>query len=701
MKIKIILSIIIGGTLGFVLAQISPNIEGKTHMKIDKNGYPFVQTIDEVCAVYPKTVEEIKYRSHKVQKKALNLLNDIANCPAKDQNKTTMLLAFDSVSASFGTEHGAFELIKSVHPDQKMVKAAQEESLELSNFATDHIEGNSALYNAFKAYQQGNAQTEVLTQEERYMLDKLIEGFEQEGLGLSPEKRAQVIALKKRCSELELLFDSNINADNSAIVVSKEGLAGVPEEFIATLPQVENGYELATNYPIQNMIMSYCCVEETRKAFYKAFNKKAYPVNEPILADIIATRHKIAQELGFETYAHYNLADKMVNDPQKAWDFENAVNARGLLKAQEEFDLLTKELPEGVTLTVDGKLKPWDAAYVITLFKKKKYDIDEIKFSEYFPMEKTVAGLISIYEQFFSLSITEVPVTGMWHEDVKLLKISTAENNNPIGYVFLDMYPRTGKYGHAAQFSGVQGHSVPDGNHYPSVATLVCNFTKPTTAKPSLLRYSEVVTFFHEFGHAIHTVLAANAFACQSGISTERDFVELPSQMLEKWMEDPEMLKVISSHFQTGEPLSDDLIQKRIELLKFGTGMFTQRQIGFGMMALTFFGPKTDNTVDQEAKRLTELTRPYIVYDDEDHFCCAFGHLTNYGACYYGYMWSLALACDVFETIKAQGLLNPEAGKKYVDAILSKGGSCPAEDMVRDYLGREPNFDAFYKKMGF
>ncbi len=701
MKNKIIVSIVIGGTLGFLIAQMSPGFEGKMTMKIDGNGYPFVQTIEEVCAVYPKTVQEIKDRSTQVQEKALMLLDEICACSADEQSKATMLIPFDVVTASLSVESGALELVKSVHPDDAMIKAAEQESLALSNFITDHIDGNVDLYHAFKTYAEGNAKTEILTSQERYMLDELVKSFEQEGLGLPEENRARVIALKKQYSELEMLYDGNINGDSSFIVVSKEGLVGIPEDFVATLPEVDSGYKLVMNYPVQTMVMSYCSVEATRKAYYKAFNNKAYPANESVLADIIALRHQIAQELGFETYAHYNLADKMVDHPQKAWDFENVIQARSLKKAQEEFAIFTKDLPEGVTLTADGKLKPWDAAYVSTLFKKKNYSIDEIQFAEYFPMEKTVAGLISIYEQFFNLTITEVPVKNMWHSDVQLLKLCKKDSDDAIGYVFLDMFPRDKKYGHAAQFSGVDGLIVSESVRYPAVATVVCNFTKPTVDKPSLLRYQEVNTFFHEFGHAIHTVLGARELSCHSGTKTERDFVELPSQMLENWMEEKEILTLLSSHFKTGKPLPDDLIEKRLELLKFGTGMFTQRQLGFGMMALTFFGPQTGKTVAQEAKRLSQLTRPYLAYDDEDNFYCAFGHLTGYGACYYGYLWSLALACDVFETIKQQGLLNPEAGKKYADAILSKGGSCSADDMMRDYLGREPNFDAFYKKMGF
>ena len=228
----------------------------------------------------------------------------------------------------------------------------------------------------------------------------------------------------------------------------------------------------------------------------------------------------------------------------------------------------------------------------------------------------------------------------------------------------------------------------------------MCNFTKPTTDKPSLLKYSEVTTFFHEFGHAIHVMLGATKYYALSGFNTEIDFVELPSQMLENWMENKEILTMISSHYQTGKSLPEVLIEKRLELLKFGQGLFVASQLTLGMVSLQLFGPTYSESLADTYKRFSELNNKFLAYDTDTHRYCSFGHLTGYGPKYYGYLWSLVLAYDVFEQIQKEGLLNPEAGKKYVNAILSHGGSKDANDMLRDYLGREPRFDAFYKKMG-
>jgi Zn-dependent oligopeptidase len=338
-------------------------------------------------------------------------------------------------------------------------------------------------------------------------------------------------------------------------------------------------------------------------------------------------------------------------------------------------------------------------AYIQNQVKKEKYAIDEQQFAEYFPMEKTINGLIAVYEQFFSLVITHVDPGITWHQDVQLLQISDKQNN-VLGYVYLDMFPRLNKYGHAAQFGGVK--ALKRGNvRYPAVVTLVCNFTKPVGDTPSLLKYNEVVTFFHECGHALHSVLGATYYGMQAGTSTERDFVELPSQMLENWMEEAAILKMVSSHYKTGQPLPDDLIEKRLTLLRSETGMFVSRQLSLGMICLDMFDDAPTKDTSACMKKYSVMMSPYKEYSDTGHTQCSFGHLMGYGASYYGYMWALVRGTDVFAQIKKEGLLNPIAGKRYVDAIIGRGGSVDGNTMVKDYLGREATYDAFYEKMGF
>ena len=702
---RVLLPVVIGGAIGLLMARKIPLAQcvmtkENRVANYDQYGYREINSVADTCAIYPKTAQEVSERSTAVQKRVLERIKELTALPVQQYNQKTVLQAFDALRSDVGSEMAAFYLIKSVSPDEKLLEAAEKESVALGQFLIEHVDSNKALYYVMKTYAEEAAQDEQLSEEDRYFLRKVIENFELQGLNLPDDKQKELLVLKKRCTELESEFHRLIDQDATTLKLSEEALAGVHDDFKKELQQEGDLYVLHLNYPTHSAVMNYCTVEDTRNQYFKAFQNRGYPGNEPVLQELIRKRDECAKLLGFESYAAYDLTQQMIRTPEHAWEFERELQGRARALADQDFKKLISDLPEGITLTADGKMKPWDSAYIMTHFKKKHYSIDERHFAEYFPMEKTVAGLIHIYEQFFSLRIQPVSVKGMWHDDVSLLQVKDKASDKVLGYVFLDMFPRPKKYGHAAAFEGMFALAKNDGTRRPGIVTLVCNFTKPTTEKPSLLKYDEVTTFFHEFGHAIHLILGATHYAATSGFNTEVDFVELPSQMLENWMEDRSILKLISSHYQTGEPLPDELIEQRLALLKFGQGLFVVRQLQLGMVSLAFFGPRTDESLFNTYKRIYEENVKHVLFDDATHAYCNFGHLIGYGPKYYGYLWSLALAYDVFEQIEKQGLLNPEAGKKYVDAILSKGGSCDANDMIRDYLGREPNFDAFYRKMG-
>ncbi len=700
MKKNVFLSVLIGGTLGFLLAHKVPFLQEKRNMKCDIQGYKKIDSVTLACAIFPKTVHEIVERSKNAQKKTLTCIEALVTLSPEKYSQETVLKAFDTLRAAVASELSVLGLVKSVYQEQEILDAAEKQFVLLNHFIIEHIDSNKRIYTIFKAYQADAAKKENLSTDDRYFLSKMIENFELQGLNLSEEKQKQVLELKKKCAQLESEFHRYIDQDQTVIKVSEQALADIPEDFKQTLQRDGDLYVLPMNYPIQAMIMNYCSVEETRKQYSKAFSNKAYPQNESILQEIIQVRNEFSKLLGYESFAAYDLKTQMIKTAERAWSFENDLQTRALLAAEKDFKQLVSDLPNGVSLTKKGTLEPWNYGYVSTYFKKKYYSIDEHVFAEYFPLEKTITGLIGIYEKFFNLSIEPIIVTGLWHSDVRLLQVKNKVDGTLYGYIFLDMFPRDKKYGHAAAFETVLATKKENGTRTSGVVTLVCNFTKPTTEKPSLLRYSEVTTFFHEFGHAIHVMLGATKYYAVSGFNTEIDFVELPSQMLENWMENKEILTMISSHYKTGDPLPETLIEKRLELLKFGQGLFVTSQLTLGMVSLALFGPDQMESLADLYKKFAECNTKHIAYDTDTHRYCSFGHLTGYGPKYYGYLWSLVLACDVFEQIEKEGLLNPEAGKKYVDAILSHGGSKDANDMMRDYLGREPRFDAFYRKMG-
>ena len=385
--------------------------------------------------------------------------------------------------------------------------------------------------------------------------------------------------------------------------------------------------------------MEHATNADTRKRFYKAFTNRAYPANVDLLNQIIKKRDELAHLLGFDSYASLNIDSQMAKTPEKAEAFLNDVFKKASIKETEEYKRLISDLPESVTLANDKKIHPWDKAFLQEYYKKKYYNVDNREIAQYFPMEQTIDRLMNVYKQFFNIELSTQPITGLWHEDVTLMQVRRKSDNVLLGNIILDLYPRENKYGHACQITVIPSMTLPDGSIQPALAIVVANFAKSTETKPSLLELHDVRTFFHEFGHAIHTVLGATDLATTSGTSVKTDFVEMPSQMLEEWLWDPEILKMMSAHYKTGEPLSDDYIKRIMSLKNLTVGFFLNRQIFYALLSLHLFGSGQEKDSNQVARDLYKKTRVYDEFDLDNHDQASFGHLMGYGARYYGYLW--------------------------------------------------------------
>jgi thimet oligopeptidase len=557
---------------------------------------------------------------------------------------------------------------------------------------------NKALYNAFNQYASQQLENEGLSNQQRYFINDTIDSFKREGLSLPDETLAQINVLRKELAALSADFDRNIAQDNRSITVNIDELQGLGNDFITTLKQTDDGlYIIGVDYPTYFNIMENCSVAETRKKLYVAFSNRAYPINEELLKTIIAKRDELARLLGYIDYAHCDIDSQMAATPERAQAFIDDLTQRSAIKTEKEFATLTRALPDSVELT-DGKLQPWDMAYIQNMYKKTHYNLDEQKIAEYFPMQKTVEELLDIYRQFFSIDFKEEDAHGLWDEDVRIVRV--LQNGEVIGTLLLDLYPRPNKYSHAAHTTIVPSTYKPDGTLIPDVSIVIANFTKATETKPSLLKRSEVETFFHEFGHALHAILGATEIASLSGTHTKTDFVELPSQMLEEWLIDKEMLKKVSGHYITGQPLPDDVIDTIIELKNLTSGYFVTRQTYLASIALSYFGEGEHKNPQPIMQNLHAKIMKHSAFSPDNHFYTSFGHLTGYGAKYYGYLWSKVFALDIFAEIKKHGLLNPEIGSKYVKEILSKGGAQDPNELVYNFLGRAPNTKAFFEEMG-
>lgn len=661
-----------------------------------------VSSPSQAVKLFPTSVEAINTLVRESIEKAKKEISAIIEVTKDQKTFANTFKALDALSLSdFSIAANILQTVEFVSPDAALREAAHQGVIQMQDFSVDNLSNNRQLYFALKSYVENNASKESLTTEQLYFMHETMDDFKRSGLDLPDDKLEQVKTVKKELASLSLDFETNISKDNRTITVKEQDLLGLEADFIASLKKTQAGdYILGIDYPTYFNVMQNCSVESTRKALFIAMNNRAYPVNESVLQSIIAKRDQLAKLLGFASYAALDISDQMVKNPERAYTFINDLLEQSSIKEAQEVKDLFSDLPEGVALTPDGKLHPWDTAYTSNQYKKKHFDIDENKIAEYFPMEKTVKGLLDIYQQFFSLTFKDEKAPNAWHEDVRIISVYDATNNKLLGYLFLDMHPRDNKYSHACHITLIPSTYDAQGEPILETSLVIANFPKSTASKPSLLKRSDVKTFFHEFGHALHALLGRTHIASFAGTHVKRDFVEMPSQMLEEWLSDASILKQLSSHYVTGESLPDDLIERILALKNFDSGSFVQRQLMLSLLSLEFYKDGQNKDMYAMYKDLATRLRPFVEFELEDHMYASFGHLTGYAAKYYGYMWSKVFALDLFEEIKKHGLLNPEIGKKYVTEVIGKGGSQDPDELLRNFLAREPNQKAFLKDLG-
>lgn len=685
----ILVAVIIGSSLYFLMRKPSTM-------------YAEVHSAADAIKLFPKTVAQIQSMTTESLAQAKKQLDEIIAVPNDQRTYANTVAAFDHLNALSNAviAGGIIATLDLVHPDQAIRDAAQEAVKTIQNFFIDNVSMNRQLYNGFKYYADNKAASEQLSSEQQYYIQETLKDFKRAGLDLPDDKLEELKKIQKELVVIGIEFDKNIAQDASSIEVTQEELAGLPDDFIQSRPKTEAGKIIIhTNMPNYNQIMENCTVAATREKFWVAYMNRAFPANKKVLEDLIAKRYELAKMLGFPNYAALELDAEMVQSPARAADFLNGIIGKAQKKALEEVKDFTQVLPVGVKL-VDGKLQPWDVNFVKAAYKKEKYALDENQIAQYFPMQSTIDSLLDIYQQFFNLDFKQIPVTNLWDPEVSLIEVFDKTKKETLGYLFMDLYPRANKYSHACEHTIIPVAYNTEGKPNLGVAIVIANFPKPMADKPSLLLLKDVNTFFHEFGHAMHALLGRTYVASFSGTKVKRDFVELPSQMLEEWLWQPEILKMVSKQYQTAQPLPDELIAQILRARTFDSGFNITRQLYLANLALSYFnnGPKIN--LDEVLRQLRVAITPYVNSDPRDHFYASFGHLNGYGARYYGYMWSKVFSHDLFNEIKSVGLLDSRVGRKYVDAVIGKGGSKDPNELLTDFLGREPNQDAFLKDMG-
>ncbi|KAK3878956.1 hypothetical protein Pcinc_016442 [Petrolisthes cinctipes] len=465
-------------------------------------------------------------------------------------------------------------------------------------------------------------------------------------------------------SELSIKFQRNLNEDNTKLYFTREELAGMPDDFVNELTQGDGGkLEVTLKYPHLFPITKKCRVPNTRRLMVTASQSKCMEENTPILEELISLRQKQAGLLGYPNHAAYVLEERMAQNPGNVSQFLTGLTAKlQPLWQKERVDMLNlkKEECDKFNYEHSGKLDFWDFRYYMNQVEEKLYAVDQNEVRQYFPLEKVTEGLLDIYQTLLGLKFTQQPDADTWHPDVLLYRVNDAKTKEHLGYFFLDLYPRDGKFGHAAVFPLQPSCTTPDGGRQVAVCAMMCNFTKPTKDKPALLDHSEVETYFHEFGHVMHHICSSASFAMFAGTRVERDFLEAPSQMLENWVWEKEPLTRMSGHYETGVTLPDEIVEKLQKSRKANAGGFNLRQIVLGTFDQTIHTRGEANTKALFAQTYRDIMDIEPIPDT--NMPANFGHLAGgYDAQYYGYLWSEVFSMDMYEScFKKQGILNPE-----------------------------------------
>ena len=630
----------------------------------------------------------------------------IANPEKPDFNNTIEAMAYsgatlDRISSLFFNLHSA-------ETNDELQKIAQEVSPLLSEFGND-IRLNEKLFARVKAvYDQKN--TLDLTAEQITLLDKQYKSFSRNGANLSEEKKNQLREIDKELSKISLEFGENVLSETHAFqlhITDAKDLSGLPEGTIEAAKELadsleKEGWVFTLDYPSYIPFITYADNRELRKKMAVAFGAKGFGNNEydnqKIVLRIAQLRFERAQLLGYNSHAHFVLEERMAESPEKVNRFLNDLLEKAKPAATKEFAQLA-----AFAKKTDGieQLEKWDGAYYSEKLKQELFNLDDEKLKPYFKLENVLNGAFTVAQRLFGLHFTEVTGIDKYHADVKTYEVNDADGKL-VAIFYADFFPRKGKR-NGAWMTSFKSQFVENGiNERPHIS-IVCNFTKPTETKPSLLTFNEVTTLFHEFGHALHGMLADTTYPSLSGTSVYWDFVELPSQVLENWCYEPEALALFAHHYETGTIIPIEYIQKIKESASFQEGIATMRQLSFGLLDMAWHGQDPNGITDLKAFE-TEQFANTALYPDvkENAMSTSFSHIFQggYSSGYYSYKWAEVLDADAFDYFQEQGIFNTEVAAKFREHILSKGGTEHPMILYKRFRGQEPQPDALLKRAG-
>lgn len=617
-------------------------------------------------------------------RRARALRETIVNAPAPRTIDNT-LAPYNHMIMHLDAAAAEANLFARVHPDAAVRDAAEQSEQTIAQYLTE-LSLDRELFDAFRAFEGVE-----LPPDTRWFVEKRLRDFRRGGVDKPEPVRDRIRALSDELVRIGQDFSRNTRDDERELAVdSIADLDGLPQDWIDKhRPAADGKTRVSTRTPDYAPIMTYAKSPNLRRTLYQLHKDRAHPKNLEVLGQLLGKRHELAQLLGYATWADYVTEDKMVQTASSAAAFIDRVAAIGEKPSRREYDILLARKREDTPAA--DRVEDWERGYLEQLVRTEQYAFDAQAARPFFNFTDVQRGILDLTGRLFGLTYRRVDGLKLWHKDVTAWDI--LDGGEPLGRFYLDLFPRENKYGHAAQFdyrTGLLGERLPQ-------AVLVCNFPNPNDAPDglALMEHNDVVTFFHEFGHLLHHLLAGRQrWIGNSGISTEWDFVEVPSQLLEEWCFDLESLRVFAKHHRTGEPIPAQLVANLCRSREFGKGLQVRHQMFYAAVALNYYN--RDPAGLDTTTMLKDMQRRYSAFDyvEGTHFQCSFGHLDGYSAIYYTYMWSLVIVRDVLGEFQRQGMLDPTTARRFRETILEPGGSRKASELIESFLGRPYRFEA-------
>jgi len=679
-------------------------------IKIKMNSYHFLtRPFETKHSTAPFTQIKLEYYEPAFQYNIDSAKAEIEKIVGNQEqpNFPNTIEALDFSGEALSRLRSIFDNLNSAETNDEMQKLAQKISPWFSDFENDII-FNEKLFQRIKAVYD-KKDSLGLTQEQMTLLIKKYKSFTRNGALISEDKKNRLREIDRQLDQLKLKFDENVLAETNKYqlhILDESRLKGLPEttkEAAKTLAKSKNleGFVFTLNFPSYIPFVTYVEDRELRKELSIAYGRKGFQQNEhnnvEVTKNIVALRQERAEILGYASHAHYVLEERMAESPQKVFSFMKDLMEKAKPAALRQLQELTE-----FAQTADGiqQLQKWDGAFYTEKLKQKLFNIDDELLRPYFLLENVINGAFEVAKRLYGLSFKQIFDIELYHKDVRNYEV-TDEKGDFVAIFYADFFPRAGKKG-GAWMTSYKDQFVKEGKDSRPHISIVCNFTPPSETKPSLLNFGEVKTLFHEFGHALHGMLSKVSYPGISGTNVFWDFVELPSQLLENWCYEPETLAIFAKHFETGEVIPQDFVEKIKETSNFLEGMATMRQLSFGFLDMAYHGGPVE-IKDIKAFEKSAMESCALFPDvSENLMSTSFAHIFagGYSAGYYSYKWAEVLDADAFAYFKENGIFSKEVADKFQNNVLSKGGSEHPTTLYKKFRGKEPTVDALLKRAG-